>query len=133
MMIVQGWYVTPFVTLDQPANPGGRAAAGGTGETKLTERGQALLMCLVVSGVDVKASCLLTCHACTQICTVREQTALRSVSIIANDPEAADLEWCHLVTNCTLCLTTSLVTLRLGLLKAQDASFMLALGKLLPC
>ena len=64
-----------------------------------------------------------------QISTVRDFGAVGRVSIVVNDPDATEREWSGLVTACTLCLCTSLVSLRLGLLKMHDATFMLALGE----
>ena len=64
----------------------------------------------------------------SQVNAVRDFGAIPEVSIVVNDPMASPSEWSGLVTSCTLCLSTSLVSLRLGLLKMDDSAFMIALG-----
>jgi hypothetical protein len=69
-----------------------------------------------------------------QVSVVREVTSqpssqLSSLSIVVDDPGARLLEWASLLTVCTLCLGSCLVTLRLGVLSTNDADFLMALGE----
>ncbi|KAG1653258.1 hypothetical protein FOA52_004272 [Chlamydomonas sp. UWO 241] len=65
-----------------------------------------------------------------QVSVVRDVSSLSSLSIAVDDPGARLLEWSSLLTTCTLCVSSCLVSLRLGLLSTNDADFMIALGSL---
>ncbi len=64
-----------------------------------------------------------------QVNEVRDWTPAGRLSLSARDPSAAPSEWGAFVTCCTLCMCNSLVSLRLGLIKMDDATFMIALGE----
>ncbi|GAX79368.1 hypothetical protein CEUSTIGMA_g6810.t1 [Chlamydomonas eustigma] len=73
-------------------------------------------------------------HHVGQVAAVRDPSSitrsLKNFSLVVDDPLATPLEWSALLTSCTLCMCSSLVSLRLGLVKMQDATFMMALGSL---
>jgi len=65
-----------------------------------------------------------------QVAALRDLSDLPTVTVVVNDHGASPSEINSFVSTCTLCLCTSLVSLRLGTLKAHDASFMVAIGAL---
>ena len=84
------------------------------------------IVCVKIQSIDPRFQ--IVDGSVSQVNAVRDFGAIPAVSIVVNDPMASPSEWSGLVTSCTLCLSTSLVSLRLGLLKMDDSAFMIALG-----